>query len=478
MPNGYYNLAIHGACGGWNDRGATFRVHGMNGDQIAGTTNTPQVALYQDYVTTVLFTNVEVTNGILNVDVEPTPIVPSHNPNTEGYYNAVEVQLASYGLPTVAFSGTPTTGAAPLSVVFTNTTIGSVTNSAWNFGDGNTVAVPSAANVTNTYATAGTYTVSLVVAGLGGVGTLTNTAYIVVTNAVVISSDASLSYLALSPLGALTPNFNTTLTNYMATNAIGTTSVTVTVTNTSALATNALFLNGVLQGSPAAGSLAGTVAVAVGSGNVIQVVVTAQDGVTTSTNTVTVTVLPSTNAYLTSLVLNPAGQAGLTTSFVSTTESYLATNAYGYTPTFTVVNADLTATNSLIYNNITNGLASGVASTTPTLNLTLGVTNVAQVQVTAQDGVTVQTYVVNIVEQPSQTVPHLTNSVSGNNLVLSWPGDHLGYRLLVQTNNLNKGVSGNIGDWGTVPGSTNLTGTSITILKTGVTNMYYKLVYP
>jgi hypothetical protein len=478
MPNGYYNLAIHGACAGWNDRGATFRVHGMNGDQIAGTTNTPQVALYQDYVTTVLFTNVEVTNGILNVDVEPTPIVPSHNPNTEGYYNAVEVQLASYGLPTVAFSGTPVTGAAPLAVVFTNTTIGSVTNSAWNFGDGNTVAVPSTANVTNTYATAGTYTVSLVVAGLGGVGTLTNTAYIVVTNAVVISSDASLSYLALSPLGALTPNFNTTLTNYMATNAIGTTSVTVTVTNTSALATNALFLNGVLQGSPAAGSLAGTVAVAVGSGNVIQVVVTAQDGVTTSTNTVTVTVLPSTNAYLTSLVLNPAGQAGLTTSFVSTTESYLATNAYGYTPTFTVVNADLTATNSLIYNNITNGLASGVASTTPTLNLTLGVTNVAQVQVTAQDGVTVQTYVVNIVEQPSQTVPHLTNSVSGNNLVLSWPGDHLGYRLLVQTNNLNKGVSGNIGDWGTVPGSTNLTGTSITILKTGVTNMYYKLVYP
>ena len=119
-----------------------------------------------------------------------------------------------------------------------------------------------------------------------------------------------------------------------------------------------------------------------------------------------------------------------------------------------------------------------MASTTPTLNLTLGVTNVAQVQVTAQDGVTVQTYVVNIVEQPSQTVPHLTNSVSGNNLVLSWPGDHLGYRLLVQTNNLNKGVSGNIGDWGTVPGSTNLTGTSITILKTGVTNMYYKLVYP
>jgi PKD repeat protein len=477
VPNGTYNLAFHGddiSGGNWGPVGTIFTVHGANGDQSDATTNTGQSTYFINHDTSVVITNVTVTNNLLNVDVTPGPTAGG-----QCAVNATEIQLVSYGLPTAAFNGTPTIGAAPLAVVFTNTTIGSVTNSAWNFGDGNTVAVASTANVTNTYATAGTYTVSLVVAGLGGVGTLTNTAYIVVTNAAPpVSSDASLSYLALSPLGALTPNFNTTLTNYTATNAIGTTSVTVTVTNTSALATNALFLNGVPQGSPAAGSLAGTVAVAVGSGNVIQVVVTAQDGVTTSTNTVTVTVLPSTNAYLTSLVLNPTGQAGLTTSFVSTTLSYLATNAYGYTPTFTVVNADLTATNSLIYNNITNGLASGVASTTPTLNLTLGVTNVAQVQVTAQDGVTVQTYQVNIVEQPSQTVPHLTNSVSGNNLVLSWPPDHLGYRLLVQTNNLNKGVSGNIGDWGTVPGSTNLTGTSITILKTGVTNMYYKLVYP
>jgi len=61
---------------------------------------------------------------------------------------------------------------------------------------------------------------------------------------------------------------------------------------------------------------------------------------------------------------------------------------------------------------------------------------------------------------------------------LSWPADHLGYRLLTQTNNLNKGVSGNINDWGTVAGSQSITSTNIAIIKAGVTNAYYKLVYP
>jgi hypothetical protein len=168
--------------------------------------------------------------------------------------------------------------------------------------------------------------------------------------------------------------------------------------------------------------------------------------------------------------------AGLTSTFVSNTFSYLATDAYGNTPTITVVNADLTATNKLIYNSVTNSLTSGTASSG--LTLTLGATNVAQVQVTAQDGVTVYTYQVNIVELPSQTVPLLTNSVSGGtNLVLSWPADHLGYRLLMQTNNLAKGVSANISDWGTVAGSTNITSTSITINK-ATNNAYYRLVYP
>jgi hypothetical protein len=60
---------------------------------------------------------------------------------------------------------------------------------------------------------------------------------------------------------------------------------------------------------------------------------------------------------------------------------------------------------------------------------------------------------------------------------LSWPADHLGYRLLTQTNNLNHGVSANINDWATVPGSTATNSISFPIINTNLNN-YYRLIYP
>jgi hypothetical protein len=184
----------------------------------------------------------------------------------------------------------------------------------------------------------------------------------------------------------------------------------------------------------------------------------------------------STNAYLTSLALNPA--VSFTPAFASNVLSYAVTEAYGVVPTVTVTNADLTATNQLIYNGATNLLASGTASTAPVLNLALGVTNVVQVQVTAQDGVTMRTYTVNVTELPNQaTAPSLTNRLSNGKLNLSWGPDRLGYRLLVQTNNLNQGVSGNTNDWGTVAGSTVTNTMAISIVATNL-DAYYRLVYP
>jgi hypothetical protein len=181
----------------------------------------------------------------------------------------------------------------------------------------------------------------------------------------------------------------------------------------------------------------------------------------------------STNAYLTALSLNPAGT--LTPTFATNTYGYTATEAYGNSPTVTVVDASLNATNRLIYNGVTNVLGSGVAS--GALSLTLGQTNIILAQVTAQDGVTVRTYTVNVMEQPSQTTPGLGNSVSGGTLNLSWGPQYLGYRLLVQTNNLNLGVSGNPNDWATVPGSTLTNALALPIPTTNL-NEYYKLVYP
>ena len=73
--------------------------------------------------------------------------------------------LVQYSPPTVNFSPSPTSGAAPLSVAFSNTTAGSVTSWAWDFGDGTTSSVQSPTHV---YSAAGNYTVVLTASGPGG----------------------------------------------------------------------------------------------------------------------------------------------------------------------------------------------------------------------------------------------------------------------------------------------------------------------
>ena len=75
------------------------------------------------------------------------------------------------------FSGTPTSGASPLAVTFTDSSTGSITNRFWNFGDGNT-SNTTATTMNHSYA-AGTYTVALTVSGLGGTNTYTRASYIV-----------------------------------------------------------------------------------------------------------------------------------------------------------------------------------------------------------------------------------------------------------------------------------------------------------
>lgn len=111
---------------------------------------------------------------------------------------------------------------------------------------------------------------------------------IVVTRAATtVSSDASLKALVLSA-GALTPAFASATSSYTATVANSVTSVTVTPTATSAAAT--VLVNGVVVGN---GSNSGAIALAVGS-NTIKIVVTAQDGGTSSSTTEGKTGVPLT----------------------------------------------------------------------------------------------------------------------------------------------------------------------------------------
>ena len=72
---------------------------------------------------------------------------------------------------------------------------------------------------------------------------------------------------------------------------------------------------------------------------------------------------------------------------------------------------------------------------------------------------------------------NIVASVSGNVLHLSWPADHTGWRLLVQTNHLAAGISANTNDWTTVPGSAGINQTNITMDPTKKTE-FYRLTYP
>lgn len=84
--------------------------------------------------------------------------------------------VAAAPAPVSAFTATPLTGAAPLTVTFTSGSTGTISSYAWTFGDGST---STEQNPVHTYATAGSYTISLTVTGPGGSNVGTRTSYVV-----------------------------------------------------------------------------------------------------------------------------------------------------------------------------------------------------------------------------------------------------------------------------------------------------------
>lgn len=80
--------------------------------------------------------------------------------------------------PEAKFIATPTIGIAPLTVTFTDHSLGTITDWLWSFGDG---AGSTEQNPTHIYAASGEYTVSLTVSGPAGSNTATRPSYIVVT---------------------------------------------------------------------------------------------------------------------------------------------------------------------------------------------------------------------------------------------------------------------------------------------------------
>ena len=111
----------------------------------------------------------------------------------------------------------------------------------------------------------------------------------------------------------------------------------------------------------------------------------------------------------------------------------------------TVVNANTTATDRLIYNGATNIITSGIASGALALNASPAVNNEVKVEVTSQDGATVKTYIVNVARLASLVRPQITNSFNGSQVTLEWPVENTTYRLQAQTNSASVGLTHQLG---------------------------------
>ncbi len=99
--------------------------------------------------------------------------------NPDGKFGTLLGGFTINNAPVASFYGTPLTGAAPLTVTFTDTSANNPTSWNWSFGDG---TFSTTQNPAHTYSQGGVYTVSLSATSDKGTNTLARTDYIAVTS--------------------------------------------------------------------------------------------------------------------------------------------------------------------------------------------------------------------------------------------------------------------------------------------------------
>ncbi|MBN2355277.1 carbohydrate binding domain-containing protein, partial [candidate division KSB1 bacterium] len=109
-----------------------------------------------------------------------------HRSNTKTRTDYIVVSAVSG--PVANFSGSPTSGQAPLTVQFTDQSSGNITGYLWDFGDGETSTAPNPSHTYNNY---GYYTVKLTVTGPDGSDTKIRSDYIAVTENMLLNGDFS-----------------------------------------------------------------------------------------------------------------------------------------------------------------------------------------------------------------------------------------------------------------------------------------------
>jgi len=231
-----------------------------------------------------------------------------------------------------------------------------------------------------------------------------NTSNSAVVSIKVLSNNAKLANVQLSK-SSLSPAFSPTTSSYTA--AVGNTITLITVTPKSSDPNAGITVNGVAITS---GTASGSINLNIGP-NTVTIIVTAQDGVTTKTYTVTVSRAASNNAYLSALQLvNPT--TAKTTVSGPDAGDYTASVANAIT-SIAVIPTSAVSTSTVKVNGTT--VLSGATSNP--ISLSVGANTITTV-VTAQDGVTTKTYVITVTRAATGiNIPYETVSVSN-------PADH------------------------------------------------------
>ena len=210
-----------------------------------------------------------------------------------------------------------------------------------------------------------------------------------------LSSDAKLSALTLSGIDFGT--FDSTTTSYSArvANSVSETTVTLTVNHSGA--SHVIKLGGVTDADAVVSLAEGT--------NVITIEVTAEDGNTAQTYTVTVTraAPPSTDATLSALTLSDI-DFGI---FDSTTISYSAQVANSVSQTTVTPTAKHSGASYVIE-------LGGVTDPDGVIPLRVG-SNAITVSVTAEDGTTTRTYTVTVIREGSPASESMIDRYDANN---------------------------------------------------------------
>ena len=212
-------------------------------------------------------------------------------------------------------------------------------------------------------------------------------------SATFVSTSAALTSLTLSE-GTLSPDFHSDTTNYSASVSIST--ATITLTPTVSDATASVTVNGVAVTS---GSASQAISLSGGS-NIITTVVTAQDGETIKSYTLTVSKPLSTNANLAALSVSSGTiDPGFDAAKLSYAASVpFATSSITVTPTLSEANATIQVqVNGGGYSSVTSASASAA------LALNVG-SNTIDVKVTAQDGTTIKTYTITVTREKADQV--------------------------------------------------------------------------